>query len=84
MSQGCLIKSSQIRGDVPASAARGGEGVGSGAHVDAEHGQQSRPAIREPRQDGGGRGDVPADAARVREGVGSGAHVDAGHCQQSR
>jgi hypothetical protein len=44
--------------------------VGSGAHVDAGYGQQSRPAVCRPRQDGGGGGDVPAGAAREGEGVG--------------
>src|SRR2546423_8025095 len=60
-------------------AARVREGMGSGAHVDAEHGQQSRPAVREPRQDGGGGGggDVPAGATRVRECSGSGLSEDA-------
>ena len=79
MSQEYLTMSSQIRGDVPVSAAREGEGVGSRAHVDAGHGQQSRPAARESRQDGGGggRGDGPVGATRVRECSGSGLSEDA-------
>ena len=60
-------------------AARVREGVGNGAHVDAEHGQQPRPAVRESRQDGrgGGGGDVPAGATRVRECSGNGLSEDA-------
>ena len=34
-----------------ADASREGEGVGSGTYVDAGHSQQSRPAVREPKQD---------------------------------
>src|SRR5580700_4605499 len=62
-------------------AARVREGMGSGAHIDAEHGQQPRRAVREPRQDsgggGGGGGNVPAGATRVRECSGSGLSEDA-------
>ncbi|KFY31766.1 hypothetical protein V493_00848 [Pseudogymnoascus sp. VKM F-4281 (FW-2241)] len=65
------------RADVPAGAARLREGLGSGAHVDSQHGQQPRDPLRRPGQAGRGRADVPAGAARLREGLGSRAHIDA-------
>merc|ERR1711939_1293699 len=72
-----LVRDDELA-DVPASAARLRESMGSGLHVDALHGQQpSEPLCRPgqasrgradvPRQAGRGRADVPASAARLRE-----------------
>jgi hypothetical protein len=66
-------------GNVFADTARRREGVGSGAHVDTGHGQQSWFAVRGLGQDSGGRANVRAGIAREGEGVGTGAHVDTGN-----